>query len=132
MTSAATSNKALVLDAFDLLFNRRDYAAAERLWAENYIQHSALIAPGREAVFNRVRSTPSLRYANQLAVADEDHVMLYGRFSGVNQGAMVTANVVRVHDGRLVEHWDVWEREATESESLSGRPMFGDRFPNER
>ena len=40
-------NKALVLEAFDALFNRRDYAAAERFWSPDYIQHSALIAPGR-------------------------------------------------------------------------------------
>ena len=41
-------NKALVLEAFDTLFNRRDYATAERFWSSNYIQHSAPIAPGRE------------------------------------------------------------------------------------
>ena len=41
-------NKALVLEAFDTLFNKRDYEAAERFWSPNYIQHSAHIAPGRE------------------------------------------------------------------------------------
>ena len=34
-------NKALVLEAFDALFNQRDYVAAERFWSPNYIQHSA-------------------------------------------------------------------------------------------
>jgi hypothetical protein len=56
----------------------------------------------------------------------------YGRFSGINPEAMVTANVVKVQDGRLAEHWDVWEKEATKDESLSGLPMFGDEFPDER
>jgi predicted SnoaL-like aldol condensation-catalyzing enzyme len=42
-------NKALVLEAFETLFNKRDYVAAERFWSPNYIQHSAHIAPGREA-----------------------------------------------------------------------------------
>jgi hypothetical protein len=60
------------------LFNKRDYDAAERFWSENYIQHSALIPPG-EALFNRVRSLPSLRYENQPTVAEGDYVMLYGR-----------------------------------------------------
>ena len=41
-------NKALVLEAFDTLFNKRDYAAAERFWSDRYIQHSAHIAPGRD------------------------------------------------------------------------------------
>ena len=38
------TNKALVLEAFDTLFNKRDYAAAERYWSPNYIQHSDHIA----------------------------------------------------------------------------------------
>ena len=100
----------------DLLFNRRDYDAAEGVWSEGYIRHSALIAPGREA----------------FTVAEGDFVVLYGLFSGINPEAMVTANVVRVQDGRLAEHWDIWEKEATKAESLSGLPMFGDRFPDER
>ena len=47
--SKEARNKALVLKAFDTLFNKRDHAAAERLWSPNYIQHSAHIEPGREA-----------------------------------------------------------------------------------
>jgi len=39
-----------------ILFDRRDFDAAEAFWSENYIRHSALIPPGREALFNRVRS----------------------------------------------------------------------------
>jgi predicted SnoaL-like aldol condensation-catalyzing enzyme len=100
-----------------------------RFWSETTFQHSALIPPGREALFDRVRSLQSLRYENQLTVAEGDYVMLYGRFSGINPEAMVTANVLRVRDGRLAEHWDVWEKEATKAESLSGLPMFGDEFP---
>ena len=52
------ANKVLVLKAFDTLFNKRDYKAAERYWSSNYIQHSAHIAPGRDGLFNLVRSTP--------------------------------------------------------------------------
>jgi predicted SnoaL-like aldol condensation-catalyzing enzyme len=37
-------HKALVLEAFDTLFNKRDYAAAERYWSPHYIPHSAHIA----------------------------------------------------------------------------------------
>jgi predicted SnoaL-like aldol condensation-catalyzing enzyme len=51
-------NKALVLEAFDTLFNTRDYAAAERFWSPDYIQHSAHIAPGREGLFDLIKSIP--------------------------------------------------------------------------
>jgi predicted SnoaL-like aldol condensation-catalyzing enzyme len=43
----AAKNTAIVLEAFDTLFNKRDYTAAERFWSPHYIQHSAHIEPGR-------------------------------------------------------------------------------------
>ena len=48
-----------MLKAFDTLFNKRDYAAAERFWSPKYIQHSAHIAPGREGLFDLIKSTSS-------------------------------------------------------------------------
>jgi predicted SnoaL-like aldol condensation-catalyzing enzyme len=55
-------NKALVLEAFDTLFNKRDYDAASRFWSDQYIQHSVHIEPGREGLFGLIRSLPdSLR-----------------------------------------------------------------------
>jgi hypothetical protein len=51
-------NKALVLDTFDALFNKRDYAAAEKYWSPDYIQHSAHIEPGRDGLFNLIRNAP--------------------------------------------------------------------------
>jgi hypothetical protein len=56
-------NKALVLEAFDTLLNKRDYDAAARFWSDKYVQHSAHIEPGREGLFALVRGLPdSLRY----------------------------------------------------------------------
>ena len=123
-------NKALVLDAFDTLFNRRDYAAAEKYWSRNYIQHSAHIEPGRDGLFNLIRNTPdTLRYEHQLIVADGDYVIVHGRFSGYGRPvAWIAADIVRIENGRLAEHWDVLQDEATKAESKSGLPMFGDRF----
>ncbi|HZC16463.1 MAG TPA: nuclear transport factor 2 family protein [Caulobacteraceae bacterium] len=125
-------NKALVLEAFDTLFNQRDYAAAERFWSDRYIQHSAHIAPGRAGLFDLVRAAPpTLRYDNQLILAEGDYVMTFGRFSGNGRpAAWVAADVVRFEDGKLAEHWDVLQDEATRADSLSGLPMFGDRFPD--
>ena len=123
-------NKALVLKAFDTLFNKRDYAAAEKYWSPNYIQHSAHIEPGRDGLFNLIRSTPdTLRYEHQLIVAEGDYVIVHGRFSGYGRPvAWIAADIVRIENGRLAEHWDVLQDEATKAESKSGLPMFGDHF----
>jgi predicted SnoaL-like aldol condensation-catalyzing enzyme len=124
-------NKALVLEAFDTLFNKHDIAAAERFWSPDYIQHSAHIPPGREGLFNLVRSAPdTMRYENQLIVGEGDYVILHGRFSGIGRPVdWIVADVVRLKDGVLQEHWDVIQDEAKKAESVSGLPMFGDRFP---
>jgi len=130
--SKPEQNKATVLEAFETLFNKRDYATAERFWSESYIQHSAHIPPGRDGLFGLIRSLPTtLRYENHLIVAEGDYVIAHGRFSGHGlPAAWIAADVVRFKDGRLAEHWDVIENEATQSESVSGLPMFGDRFPS--
>ena len=124
-------NKALVLKAFDTLFNQRDYAAAERFWSPDYIQHSAHIEQGREGLFNLIKSLPAtLKYEAGAIVAEGDFVIVYGRFSGFGAPVnWIAADVVRIEDGVLVEHWDVIQDEATEEQSKSKAPMFGDRFP---
>jgi predicted SnoaL-like aldol condensation-catalyzing enzyme len=124
-------NKALVLEAFDRLFNKRDYTAAERFWSPNYIQHSAHIAPGRDGLFELVKAAPrELHYENALIVADGDYVMLHGRFSGIGQPVnWIVADILRIKGGILVEHWDVIQDEASRDQSKSGLPMFGDKFP---
>jgi predicted SnoaL-like aldol condensation-catalyzing enzyme len=107
-------NKALVLEAFDTLFNKRDYAAAERFWSPKYIQHSAHIPPGRDGLFNLVRSAPeTMRYDNQFIVAEGDYVIAYGRFTGMGRpAAWIAADIIRFKDGLFEEHWDVRQRPA--------------------
>src|SRR3977135_3599793 len=115
-------NKARVLEAFDTLFNKRDYVAAERYWSPNYIQHSAHIAPGREGLFDLIKSMPStLKYEPGMIVAAKDLVIVHGRFSGFGQPVnWIAADIVRINEGLLVEHWDVIQDEATRASSKSG------------
>jgi len=125
-------NKALVLKAFDTLFNQRDYVAAESYWSPKYIQHSAHIEPGREGLFNLVKSSPpTLKYEPGTIVADGDFVIVHGRFSGMELPVnWIAADILRIDNGIMVEHWDVIQDEATQEQSKSGFPMFGDNFPN--
>jgi predicted SnoaL-like aldol condensation-catalyzing enzyme len=134
MATSSTASSAdpvqTVLNAFDTLFNKRDYASAERFWSPRYIQHSAHIPPGRDGLFDLVKSMPmTLRYENHIAATTGDFVILHGRFSGFSPVAWVVADIVRMEDGLLAEHWDVIQDEATREQSRSGLPMFGDKFP---
>ena len=126
-----SANRVLLLEAFDTLFNKRDYEAAGGFWSTDYIQHSAHIAPGREGLFNLVKSLPpTLKYEPGTIVAEGDFVILHGRFSGFGAPVnWIAADILRIQDGIFLEHWDVIQDEATEDQSKSGAPMFGKTFP---
>ena len=52
------------------------------------------------------------------------------RYSGNGRpSAWVVIDIVRMESGILAEHWDVIQDEATEADSKSGKPMFGNSFP---
>lgn len=73
---------------------------------------------------------PTLKHEPGTIVADEDFVILHRRFSGFQSVNWIVADILRIEDGILVEHWDVIQDEATQEQSKSGPPMFGDKFPN--
>jgi predicted SnoaL-like aldol condensation-catalyzing enzyme len=129
--SNAEKNKAIVLKAFDTLFNKRGYEAAERFWSPKYIQHSAHIEPGRSGLFNLIKTAPpSLKYEHGVILAEGEYVIVHGRFSNIGLPVnWIAADIVRLKDGILVEHWDVIQDEATAEQSKSKAPMFGSTFP---
>src|SRR5258708_12835411 len=131
MNTTEENNKKLVLEAFDTLFNKRDYAAAERYWSSHYIHHSNHIEPALKGLFNLTKSLPpTLKYEAGVIVAGGDFVMVHGRFSGFGAPVnWIAADIVRLQDGLLIEHWDVIQDEATREHSKSALPIFGDKFP---
>jgi len=130
--STTQRNKAFVLEAFDTLFNKKDFVAAEKFWSSNYIQHSAQIPQGRDGLFGLIKSTPpEMKYENSLIMAEGDMLMLHGRFSGLGLPAnWIVVDIVRIENGLVAEHWDVIQDEVTREKSTSGLPMFGEAFPS--
>ena len=64
-----------------------------------------------------------------MIVAEGDFVIVHGRFSGTGLPRnWIAADIVRIADGVLAEHWDVLQDEAARADSKSGLPMFGDSF----
>jgi predicted SnoaL-like aldol condensation-catalyzing enzyme len=119
------------MEAFDLLFNARDYRVAQTYWSPGLLEHSSHLGPGRDGLFDFVRCLPdSLKYENERVVAENDFVMLYGRYSGNGTPRnWIVAEMVRLKDGILVEHWSIVQDEPTRAESRSGLPAFGNAFP---
>ncbi len=125
-------NTALVLEALDTLFNRKDYAKAAQFWSEDYVQHSGHVPAGREGLFGLVRAMGDVHFEYDRVIAKDDFVWVHSRYtSSASAAALIAVDILRIEDGRLVEHWDVLQDEATRAESAGGYPMFGGRFPGE-
>jgi predicted SnoaL-like aldol condensation-catalyzing enzyme/predicted ester cyclase len=131
MKNTPEQNKKLVLEAFDTLFNKRNYAAAEKFWSPNYIQHSAVVPAGRDGLFNLVKNAPKeFRWEQGVIMADNDMVMIHSRYSGRGTSKnLIGVDILKIKDGVFTEHWDVLQDEASKEESNGGFPMFGTSFP---
>jgi len=130
MTDTADQLKTFALDAFDTLFNKRDYAAAECFWSPSYIRHSGHIEPGRARLFELVKASPSeMRYENTLIAANGGYMILHGRFTNIGQPEnWIAADIVKIEDGVLAEHWHVIQDEATRENPRAGCDVQ-DEFP---
>jgi predicted SnoaL-like aldol condensation-catalyzing enzyme len=119
------------VEAFDTLFSKQDYAAAERFWSPHYIRHSVPMASGRGGLFALIKSIPrTLKYEAGTIAAEGNFVIVHGGFSG--SGAPVNSiavDILRIEEGILVKHWDVIQDEATQEQSIKWRFHVRKDFP---
>lgn len=132
-TASEEKNTTLVLEALETLFNRKDYEKAAQFWSDTYVQHSRHVPAGRDGLFGLVRSLSDIRFEYDMAIAKDDFVWVHSRYtSSAMPAALIAVDILRIEDGKLVEHWDVLQDEPTRSESAGGYPMFGNAFPGEQ
>jgi predicted SnoaL-like aldol condensation-catalyzing enzyme len=92
-------NKTLLLEGFDVLFNKRDFIGAAKYWSPNYIQHSSHIEPGRDGLFNLVKSLPAgSKWEHGIMMAEGDYVMIHSRYSNPDGSAIVVVDIMRIKD----------------------------------
>lgn len=132
-TASEEKNTALVLEALETLFNRKDDEKAARFWSDTYVQHSRHVPAGRDGLFGLVRSLSDIRFEYDMVIAKDDFVWVHSRYtSSATPAALIAVDILRIEDGKLVEHWDVLQDEPKRSESAGGYPMFGNTFPGEQ
>lgn len=119
-------NKKLVSNAMHELFVTRDAEKAVRMYfGKPYLQHNPMIPDGAEDLPKVVASLPAdFKYEPGVIVADGDLVMIHGRYTGWGPKPLVTVDIFRVRNGKLVEHWDVMQEDVPASQTKSGRPLF--------
>lgn len=119
-----TSNKQIVLEVLKRAFIERDPTVVEQFFAANYKQHNPLIPDGPSAIAKMIPTLTGLTYEPGMAVADDDLVMVHGRYTGWGPKPMVAVDIFRVENGKVVEHWDVMQEEVPAANTASGNAMF--------
>lgn len=118
-TPEEQANLDLVLAMFEAVLVPLDSAPVDRFISPDYVQHSPLAPPGRDALkafLDDIRpKSPDATHELKRAFADGDHVILHyvvKRFIG--DPGMVVCDIFRVADGMIAEHWDVIQDAVTD------------------
>jgi len=119
----AETAKELVTKAVKELFEDGDLTAIDRYWAEDYLQHNPNFQSG-SAVIKELfgNMPPNFKYELGQVIGDENTVAIHFRVTGFGPEVLVGVDILRVEDGKIVEHWDVLQPEVLET--ASGLPMF--------
>jgi predicted SnoaL-like aldol condensation-catalyzing enzyme len=119
------SNKEVVLKVLEGAFVERDVTVVDRYFSADYVQHNPSIPNGSTAIANLIPTLKKdLSYEVGMVVAENDLVMVHGRYVGWGPNPLVAVDIFRLRDGKVVEHWDVMQEEVPASATASGNPMF--------
>jgi predicted SnoaL-like aldol condensation-catalyzing enzyme len=107
------SNKRTVFEFFDLMFNqKRVDLAMERCVGPTYTQHNPDVGDSREGLETFVRGLlaefPDFHVTVVRAIAEGDVVAAHTHATRTpGERGVVSMDMFRLENGRLVEHWDV-------------------------
>jgi predicted SnoaL-like aldol condensation-catalyzing enzyme len=111
-TAEEQRNLDLVLEMYREVLIKMDASKVDRYISPDYLQHSSLAPPGRDALKQFLqmirKESPDARTDIKRAFVDGDHVVCHVhvmRFPG--DPGLAVVDIFRVAGNFIVEHWDV-------------------------
>jgi predicted SnoaL-like aldol condensation-catalyzing enzyme len=119
-TEAEERNHALVMGLFAEVLNPLDSSAVDRFIAPDYIQHSQLAPPGRDALkafLDWARAeNPGAVHDVKRSFVEGDHVVVhYHVRRSPDDPGLAVMDIFRIEDGLIAEHWDVLQDVVSDS-----------------
>lgn len=127
LPDTTSRNRAIIQDFARMFYTDKNVKGAfEKHVVADYIQHNPGIADGREAAIAALApkfSNPNAVFEVKRILVDGDlaAIHLFGRGDPATRGAAV-ADIYRLKDGKIVEHWDVLQ--PIPETSVNPHPMF--------
>ncbi|NYJ03186.1 putative SnoaL-like aldol condensation-catalyzing enzyme [Nocardioides thalensis] len=118
------SNADLVRTAMHELFELKDLTALDRYWSEPYIQHSPGLPNGLDGLRTAVPHLEGFTWRPERVAEDGDLVWAHSRVTGWGEGTQIIVDIFRIHDGKIVEHWDVVQPETSAENTVNGNSML--------
>lgn len=121
------TNKEVVLQFYDEVFNGWDLSGLDRFMRDDYMQHNATVADGKEGFIAFAEKFLALKphMEIQKILENEDHVAVFFKCTlGANGMVNKVVDIYRLEDGKLAEHWDVVEHDVGEGPLPNGRGIF--------
>lgn len=113
-----SSAKEIVAPAVTRLFVDQDPTVIAEAFGPTYVQHSAIAADGIEGLNSLANNLPEgFSYTPVRVIGDKDRAVLHGIYTGFGPEPLVSFDVFRTEDGRIVEHWDALTPQVTETVS---------------
>ena len=111
MGSDLETNKKVVLEFYDLIINRKDFAAADPYIGSYYRQHNPLVAEGPEGLAAFIdwlkAEYPEAHSEVKRVFADGDYVILHVHsMRPPHPRGRAIIEIFRLEEGKIVEHWD--------------------------
>lgn len=131
LTKAETEalNKRVVLEFFEKVLIPVDFTLAPPFFGPQYIQHSPLATDGQEglrAFLEKARvETPLAKTQIKRIFADGDHVIVHSHVI-IEPGTpgIAVVDIIRLENGKLVEHWEVSQPVPELEQMLHSNTMF--------
>ncbi|KAA9355351.1 hypothetical protein F0P93_09505 [Larkinella humicola] len=120
-------NKSIIRDFYRRTVANGDLDYAEQIIADDYIQHSLMVKPGKAGLLEALKAMqqipkpPASAKPFMRLIAEDEYVVTNLRFEfGGKQ--MVVVDLFRLRSGQVIEHWDAVQQQP--ETTLNGHSMM--------